>query len=195
MRLPSGCFGNRLINCVFTDKDKKLPAFFRVHKNLIYTTGNIKFDARAVHIPEISQGKICRPFIACVMAMEAGWTDWEKTEEYFVKGKFFKYRQQISLGNRNVHHLFFPGDTFASHVDGSNLCVSVHILGLQNLQIILPYTRAWNSVADIVTGVKAGSICVFYFQKTGNTCNLAGSAGKQHCKAVCQVITDRLIYM
>ncbi len=107
MRLPSGCFGNRLVNCVFTDKDKSFRPFS------VFTRTSFTPPVTSNLMPALStfqrnlKGKICRPFIACVMAMEAGWTDWEKTEEYFVKGKFFKYRQQISLGNRNVHHLFF----------------------------------------------------------------------------------------
>ena len=93
MRLPSGGFGNRLADGIFTNSSKKLPTFFGVDQNFIYAACDIKLNSCAVHVPEITQGKVRRALVAGEMTVETGWANREKAEENFVKGKFLKYGQ------------------------------------------------------------------------------------------------------
>ncbi len=102
--------------------------FSSVHKNLINTTCDIKVDAGVVHIPEISKGKVSRPFEAGEMTMEAGRPDRVKAEENVVKGKFLHTVLQGPLKWFKIHDLLFPGNAFASHVDGSNLFILGNII-------------------------------------------------------------------
>ena len=194
MKLPSSLLGYWLACSVFTDLGKKFPAFFCIYQHFAYSTVYIEFNAGTVNIPEISQGKICRTFVTGKVTVEAGRTDSIKAVKQRVKGKVVKDRMiNSSFGDRNIHDLFFPGNAFTSHINSSDLSIRIHVPGLQDLKVIFPYARAWNAMADIITGVKICCICMSGLKKTAYACNLAWSAGEEYSTPVFKVITDRII--